>query len=79
MTTIYYIIEGRGEYTFSSVRVNTKVLETQRPQDLVPKGTAYAGHYVSNSEESIDAIGDLRSYCDQRNDESSWFDTRWTN
>jgi hypothetical protein len=79
MTTIYYIIEGRGEYTFSSVRVNTKVLETQRPQDLVPKGTEYAGHYLSNSDESISAIGDLRSYCDQLNNESSWWNTSWAN
>ncbi len=79
MYTIYYIIDNDNQITFSSLRVNAKVLETQRPQDLVPKGTEYAGHYVSNSEKSIDAIGDLRSYCDQRNNQSSWFDTRWSN
>ena len=75
--TIYYIINDKEFYSFSSIQVTDDMLDIKDATEYVPRYAEYAGHYCTGSIDSQFARIDLQTYCDQMN-EPSYFDTRWS-
>mgnify|MGYP003109004850 FL=1 len=80
MYTIYYIMNVNDHYSFNSIQISEDDLYCwdNGPQDHVPFGTEYAGHYRTGSLDSTLSRIDLEAYCDRMN-EPSYYDTRWSN